>query len=310
MFYMGLTESYDMILRNTALSQQGELTRLYESGNAKFDGTVLNIMYTQINKLRKIDFSIIDKSKGDVLKLSFFDDVEKGIQLVGSGSIVEQAWESIKARSKVFINAYKISKDFVILTYQTLVMACLDGLSYLIQTASNLVDASVNQANKSIEVLIKYLDSVKKGTFDKAIKALMELKEDTLVSTESFITPTLVMGAALMGLLIVVPLIRELIFYFYYTRMRISTYLDQLHTSLQINEVEIKNSARTLPEKEKIIKKQHQWMELLKSISDKIRVSQVMGVKTAQDAMAKANKELNVDVIKQGMNDNSELSFG
>jgi hypothetical protein len=35
-----------------------------------------------------------------------------------------------------------------------------------------------------------------------------------------------------------------------------------------------------------------------------------MGVKTAQDAMAKANKELNVDVIKQGMNDNSELSFG
>lgn len=310
MFYMGLTESYDMILRNTTLSQQGELTRLYESGNAKFDGTVLNIMYTQINKLRKIDFSIIDKSKGDVLKLSFFDDVEKGIQLVGSGSIVEQAWESIKARSKVFTNAYKISKDFVILTYQTLVMACLDGLSYLIQTASNLVDASVNQANKSIEVLVKYLDSVKKGTFDKAIKALMELKEDTLVSTESFITPTLVMGAALMSLLIVVPLIRELIFYFYYTRMRISTYLDQLHTSLQINEVEIKNSARTLPEKEKIIKKQHQWMELLKSISDKIRVSQVMGVKTAQDAMAKANKELNVDVIKQGMNDNSELSFG
>ena len=311
MLRLGVCESYNIILRNTPYNRKMDLEHLYESSNAKFDGTVLQVMYEQINRLRKIDFTMIDKSKGDVTKLSFYADVEKGIGMIGSGSIVEQAWNSLKQRTRVFTDAYKIGKDFVILTYQTLVTACLDALSYLIQSASTLADMTVKQGNKSMEVLVRYVDSIKKGTFDKAIKAIMDLQEDNkLVSTESFVTPAVVVGTALLSLLVVVPLIRELVFYFYYSRMRISMYLDQLHASIQVNETAIKGSGRSLQEKNEIIKKQRHWMDILRSISDKIRVIQVTGAKNAGSAMDAANKELNVDVIKAGMDKDNELLFG
>ena len=311
MLRLGVCESYNIVLRNTPYNRKMDLEHLYESSNTKFDGTVLQVMYEQINRLRKIDFTMIDKSKGDVTKLSFYADVEKGIGMIGSGSIVEQAWNSLKQRTRVFTDAYKIGKDFVILTYQTLVTACLDALSYLIQSASTLADMTVKQGNKSMEVLVRYVDSIKKGTFDKAIKAIMDLQEDNkLVSTESFVTPAVVVGTALLSLLVVVPLIRELVFYFYYSRMRISMYLDQLHASIQVNETAIKGSGRSLQEKNEIIKKQRHWMDILRSISDKIRVIQVTGAKNAGSAMDAANKELNVDVIKAGMDKDNELLFG
>ena len=87
-------------------------------------------------------------------------------------------------------------------------------------------------------------------------------------------------------------------------------YLDQLHASIQVNETAIKGSGRSLQEKNEIIKKQRHWMDILRSISDKIRVSQVTGAKSATSAMDTANKELNVDVIKAGMNKDNELMFG
>ena len=111
MLRLGVCESYNIILRNTPYNRKMDLEHLYESSNTKFDGTVLQVMYEQINRLRKIDFTLIDKSKGDVTKLSFYADVEKGIGMIGSGSVVEQAWNSLKQRTRVFTDAYKIGKE-------------------------------------------------------------------------------------------------------------------------------------------------------------------------------------------------------
>ena len=109
----------------------------------------------------------------------------------------------------------------------------------------------------------------------------------------------LALAAGVFVALAFVPLIRELIFYFYYVRMRISDYLDQLVMYIKINEVEVKNNSNFNDAKKKeILEKQEAWIARLDQISDKIRVNQSLGEKTSKEQIKKGNSEITLKNVK------------
>ena len=317
-------EAHRIVRSNTPVSQRKELSSVMENNHSKFDSGLIDVMYKQMDQFRKIDFSEISKSKGDVTKLSFFDKIEQSIfyikkqqqsydsQTISNNNAIyniEAAWNNIKGRKKIFEDGFKIQKDMIMLTYNSLVMACVDGISHTITViGSQLASTAEKFRSASVDALMKFNELCRNGKFDKAMNALYKLKEDTKV-TEAFETP-LVIAFSLGAVLFLVPLLRELVFYFYYLRMKVSNYLDQINKYLEINEVEIKaNQEISVVKKQQIIEKQNTWRKNLLKVSDKIRVSQSLADKEAGKKMQEMNKEVNLETVKGEFDKSEEFDF-
>lgn len=312
----------EWILRqNTPYSGKRELMELLEDSRGAVHSSMLDMLYKQVNEVRKIDFAEIAKSKGNAASLSFskeieqaFDSLAKSGKCVSDLSIVKDAWTNINRLTKSFSEGYKLNADLVMLTYESMVMAVLDGTSVLItRTASAVVKTKEKTANVSINVLARFNTAVKKGTVTKMIqevnKGALALSGGRSVSKEDF-GVTLALGSLAAAAIAIIPLVRELVFYFYFTRMKIANYLDQLKLYVQINEVEIKNNKNFDSEKKKsIIEKQNSWIEKLDKVSDFIRVQQSTGEKSAKTQIKKGNSELTLDNVKNDIASNSGFDF-
>ena len=84
----------------------------------------------------------------------------------------------------------------------------------------------------------------------------------------------------------IIPTIRELIFFFYYSRAKASEYFDQQATLLTMNAYNIENNlTKTDKNKKEIARKQKAIAEKFKNMSNKLKVE----TKTSE---AKASKEI------------------
>lgn len=303
-------EAIWILRQNTPFSQKRELDMLLETAKPQVHSSLLGTLYKQINTVRKIDFADIDKSKGAYSKLSFYktlEDAHKYLEKEAdetSMKVVTTAKKNLISMEKIFGDAYKIGADLAVLTYQTMVMAILDATSVIItKTATSVVKTKDKCSQLSLNVLKKFNEAVKSG---KMRTALTKVNENYLITSgaatvtkEEVMATALTVTAGAIIALAFIPLIRELIFYFYHVRMRIAEYLDQLVMYIKINEVEVKNNSNFDAAKKKdIIEKQEAWIAKLDQISDKIRVSQSMGEKTAKEDIKKGNQELTLKNVK------------
>ena len=78
------------------------------------------------------------------------------------------------------------------------------------------------------------------GDFDKAMEFVIANNSKNFMGTASFAVSNV---AVMLGLLLVIiPLIRELIFFFYYSRAKVSDYFDAQATLLTVNSYNIENN--------------------------------------------------------------------
>jgi hypothetical protein len=228
------------------------------------------------------------------------DEIKVGEEL----DIIDTAKHNVIKMKKSFEEGYKLESDVVILLYETTVHAIVDATSVLITvTATSVVRTKEACSRHSLNMLKRFNKAVEKGSLQKALHAANEqaffdsgamtiAKEEVLATALSALV-----GAGL--ILAFIPIIRELVFYFYYTRMKISDYLDQLSMYIKINEVEVRNNPKFDEAKKKdIIEKQNKWIERLDSLSDKIRVNQSRGEKEAKEQIKEENAKITVRKVK------------
>lgn len=312
----------EWILRqNTPFSQKAELMSLLEDSKEKVHSSLLDTLYKQINSVRRIDFAEIDKSKGIYSKLSFKEDLDAAHKCLEESGMcakelatIKTAAHNIETLGKQFNEAYKLEVDAAILVYECTVLAVVDATSSLItKTASSVVKTKEAVPMVSLSVLGRFNTAVKKGSVQKMIKNVSDISitNQTKAAKEDFILGGLAVGAVAAGILVILPLVRELIYYFYYTRMKLANYLDQLKVYIKINEVEVKNNSKFDAEKKKsIIGKQDEWIARLDKISDKIRVNQALGEKTSKAEIKKSNSEITLKNVKDDIaSSNSGFEF-
>lgn len=307
-----------ILLENAkTFAERNEITGLMESEMNSVTSAMVSNLYKSAIEKSYINFENIPESKGDITRYEGYKSMVESISLlkelckkhnvkISELETVETAMNNIITYRDAFEKGFKLEKEFIMLQYNILVYACVEALSVIISSYVDFVkrpDRVEFVLNKNPRqhhgfLLMKNLESfnmaVKKGEFSKVLNGVINSGKEGFTGAESILIPAFIIGAVAS----IVPLIRELIFVFYYSRMKLSDYLEHQATFLEINKQNIQASSLPAKEKNEIIKKQTKYIEKLRKISETIKVDGTMSENKATIELNKENKAWTIDDVK------------
>lgn len=271
-----------------------------------------------VDKVDDIDFGEIEMSKGDIEKLPNFETLHEClnnmarllIEFKQDTHLVDQITECISNMidtKDMWKKAYALNVELPMITYNTIVLAIIEATSYMVSmcvefvkspsedTMKIMIDKSALTKSKS-HMILKNIESFnsafRKGQVQKAMWHVIDESAKKKNFVGLGIYGGLGVGAAavagIAGLLFcIIPLLRELIFLFYYTRVRVSDFFEVQADLLQVSSYNVENNRLDLTkeERKKIAAKQMKT-------ADKFRkASRFIAIETAE-AENKAVKEI------------------
>lgn len=277
-----------------------------------------------VDKAEDIDFGDIPLTNGDVTKLPNYDKITDCIEVLREllkeykqdTSPVEEiatALSNIQTRKDLFGKAFRYNIELPQLMYCSVVLSIIESISLLVSTSIEFIK-SPNQEGFAISLdkvamaktkqnmlfnnLAKFNKSCKKGEFDKAMNHVIGNTIKHEVAAEIAIGASIVAGsvAVIAILLNIIPILREMVYFFYYTRTRVSDFFDVQADLLQMNAYNLQANQESDPVKrDKIVKKQLKLVDMFRSVSNKLSiVGKEADVKASKD-IANSNKKLSKD---------------
>ncbi len=296
--------------------ERHEISSLLENEQADIGSSAINDIYQSIEVKSRINYGDIPDSKGDITKYSGYRQmmdvltsintiVKKQDYKVPEVEIVMKAVQNIADNREYFEKGYRLDKGFIIIQYNALVYACLESISIIIYSYLDyskqaddieivFINPHGNSKHISIANLEKFNECVNNGSFQKTMAAIIKTDSEALLGLDDLVVPVFVIGA----LMAVIPVIRELIFTFYYSRMKISDYLKHQSLMLEINEDSVMASNKTAREKTKIVKSQQEKIRKLRKLSDKIQIDNRESEVKAKREINNENKEFTLDKMR------------
>lgn len=287
-----------------------------ESEKVNLDNVMVSNLYKSAIDKAHIDFDNIPDSKGDIEKYEGYPNMVASLNTikelakkqnikVEEVEVVERALTNLIAYKKVYQDGFALGKDFVVLQYNTLVLACIEATSSIIISymdfinRPNAIEFTIikdkkNSGSHCINILRKFNDSVRTGEYQKLLNAIVNHKEGFMGMDTAIIAMTVVGGA-----LVIVPLLRELIFYFFYSRMKVSEYLQLQAMMLEINKNHVESLSVPAKKKKEILKKQEQTISKMYKLSEKLKVSQKLATTKSMEEVKKEEKKWTLDNLKQ-----------
>ena len=302
----------------------------------QINATLVQKLYESVLKHNKCDFGDIPKSKGDISKVKGIYDCKECLSLLkelhGKHGIpttdittVELSISVLLRHKRQFETGFKLNNEYLIILYNTIVMAIMDGTSMLIADYTNYMvtpnDVEYDGVTKrhkkrgtvSIESLGKFNSLDASGSLDTTINAILSGltkssagtrgKEKVTESTSALLFGSIatITAVALISVKAIVTLLREMIFYFYHLKVSLSDYLDTQATFLEMNRLAVENSNRPASQKKEIIKKQERVILKLRRISDKLKIKSEDVTVLAKRDLEKENSTLSLSAIEKQM---------
>jgi len=291
-------ENIDHIISETILDKKPinfkrKFHTLQESDKEKLSVDLINSVVDSIKeKSNNIKMKEIEKTKGDVSKLNNFEDVKDSVRFLTKLYNIEdsapdiipnlnQALINLDKYKREFMEAYRQDNFLLKTYYESVVFSLLFSITYLVTNAikykqdpaGNLImsfeedldkGTETNYTFNSIRKFNKYIDD---GKFDKfANKSL---------NNEDFFS----MGAGLSLIVLTfffVWTIRQVIYFIYFSRAKISDYLNSIATYVELNKESIKNNDDAKEKQEELANK-------IKDVADKIDVQKRKGNSEAKE---------------------------
>lgn len=320
-FSKTISEHFDMTDRKTCRF----LTHLNEDAQ----NTVLNALASKLydNMMKKcedIDYGEIPATKGDVTKLTKYDTMKDTLvtihdllkeykQDTGPVDELTVALSNLEARKDLFERAYKYNSEMPMAIYCNVVYGIIVGITFMIasciefikdpgtttfkmsldkmayaKTKDNMIYESIKNFNKACE----------KKELDKAMEAIMKVqirgvKESAIKINEvGFATIATIAAATIAIIIALIYSIRELIFLFYYLKVKASD-LFELQANIGMINLYSLEQDNTIDETKKqgIIAKQKAQIELFRKLSNKFLVEMKKAeVKSAQEKKSESKK--------------------
>lgn len=264
-----------------------------------------------------VDFDDIPKSKGDVTKYAGYKSMVESLELlrkisIGNGhkiseiEIVEKALNNIVGYRTTFERGFKLNKDYCILQYNTLVSSCVIATSSLIASYVDYVK-NIDKINFviinpkgypgkiCIDNLAKFNTSVSSGDFSKALNGVITNGNGPVTEAVG-VTVAAIITAAIIG----VTFMRDIVFYIYYSRVKLAEYLRVQALFLELNKNVINSKGYNMPanKKESVLRKQAVLIDNLKEIAEKIDVSDRLAVTNMNAEIKKENSGWKLEDIK------------
>lgn len=301
-------------------AERREVLALRESELQDVTANLLNKLFKSTLEKSHIDFGDIPETKGNINRynglkemIATLDIMQKlcDDKLVNLKEIemVRFAIGTLQSHRDLFEKGFKLRKEFVMMTYNVMVKTCVEATSALVSSYIDYVKnpegitITISTDNKKgykllFDSLGKFGMSAKSGDLRKALNAV--LNEDKGNFTGAEIAFGIGIGiAAITALTAIVPILRELVFTYYYTRMKLSDSLKQLALFTEVNKKSVELSG-SLPAKKRneVIRKQEEIIKQLMKISDAIRVDYAVASNKVADGIKAENKNWSLGSIK------------
>lgn len=289
-----------------ALNEEQEQNKLLISLTRK--------LYDHITrKITDIDFGGIPDTKGDITKLDNYNEMLECLSVIGSIMVsnkqdthaidtIKLAIYNIESRKDKFELAFKLKNELPIIIYSTMTLAVVSSISLLISSSIEYIklpnsedfEISLNKTSlkKTDQGLMfnnldKFNKSCAKGDIDNVIDALNKSNAKNLLGgLEVYMLLNVAIVATLA--LNIIPLMREIIYFFYYSRVKLSDYLSLQSDLLQMNMYNLDSKEEIDPEeKEKIKEKQSKIVNLFKRLSNAINISDKSATNNAERDITK-----------------------
>lgn len=327
----------DSIVMEASTSEDRQFMRnMTKEDVNQINATLVQKLYESVLKHNKCDFGDIPKSKGDISKVKGIDTCIESLDVLKklheSNGIPVEDIDTIKTSistvsrfKRQFETGFKLNNEYLIILYNTIVMAIMDGTSMLIAdytnymiTPDNVKYNGVSGRNTkhgavSIESLRRFNSMDKSGSLSSTINTLVSgatkssagTRGNTGVSESAAVLGTIgvITVTAFLSVKAVITLIRELIFYFYHLRVTLSDYLEVQASFLEMNRLAIENSNRPASQKKEIIKKQERVILKLRRISDKLKIKAEDVAVSARKDLERDNSTLSLSNIEKQMTD-------
>lgn len=307
-------EGMKILLENaTSYEEKAKIYALNESEQAVISDKMVGNIYQSALKRKDIDFDTIPFSKGDIKKFDGYDNMIATLDMVkqlarkfgikiSELDIVETAIGNIRAYRKTFEDGFTFNNDYLILFYNSLIYACVESTSLILSSyveyvkTINAVEFKIKKGkgmygNVCIGNLRQFNNSVKSGDFAKFSKNILSKNKQQFLGTG--IAATTALGIALS----IVPILRQLIFYFYESRMNVTQYLEQQAEFLRINQEKMSVDGMNPAEKENVWRKQRETADKLDNLADKIRVNSKISDKNSANKLKQDNKQWTLKTV-------------
>ena len=315
------TEHFDLTDRNT---RRGIIHLNEADQNAVLTALTSKLYDHIVTKVDDIDYGEIPSTKGDITKLTTFErsiecvDILRNIlkeykQDTAPIDVVSEAIANVSSRKDLFERAFKFDVELPMIMYNNMVLSIINGISYMISTCIEFIKTpnqnsfsivldkiafAKSKSNMIYKNLQKFNKCCSSGEFDKAMNHVITARVKGY--NESYVNESLgitAIAAVVVGiLLVIIPLLREIVFFFYYARMRVSEFFDVQADLLQMNAYNLENAESADEDaKERIVSKQYKIVELFRKIANKISFT---------------NKKAEVDTTKEIENDSKKIKLG
>lgn len=283
-----------------------------------------------VNKVDDIDFGNIPDTKGDITKLENYDqlldciDVIKDLllqykQSTNTIDIVIESINHIENRRDLFTRAFKYNVELPMLIYSTIVLSILGSVSLHIATCIEFIKSANDETFEMVidrvslsktkdSLLLKNLEkfnsSCRKKQLDSSLEYIIKTNVHNLTGTAA----TIIAGGAIIGLALnIIPILRELVFFFYHSRTQISDYLELQSELIEINAYNLEHSVRK--DKDTIVKKQRKIADKLRKISTFLAVNIKKAEKETSKEIANNNKKYKIDDVTEELPDSAASSL-
>lgn len=286
-----------------------------------------------IDRVDDIDFGEIPSTKGDITKLSNYTNMMECVDILknllkefkeSTSTIleIEKAINNIKKRKELFEKGFRYNVELPIVIYSTMTLSVISSISFLISSCVEyikmpnkesfeiIVDRTAlvkSKDNLLFRNLAKFNEACMKGQIDESINSVMKSMEKGLVGEYGF----LLGGVALVVLITcIIPLLRELIFFFYYSRTRVSDYFEVQANLLQMNVYNLESNKEIDKEKKaKIITKQSKLIDKFRKISRFFAVKVKESENKTDRDISMDNTKYKTDDVLDSMPDSSGTSL-
>ena len=313
-------------------------TRLYNLDEAEQNTVLLSLtnkLYQMIvAKIDDIEKGDIPKSRGDITRLPKYNQLKECAKTLTSIfeqykedtapiKVIENAIDNLEDNSDVFVQSYMAKVDFGIMIYESVTLAVIGSLSYMIACCIEYVKDPKNDGLTIVmdktgvakvkehllyENLVKFNEACRTNDVENAIRPLIKNRTQNLFGVGGMV---LVKGLliAVPTIIALIPLIKDLVYYFFAARQRVSVYFDIQADLLEMNANELKDNPNitTDADKKSVIRKQLQVARTFRQIADKLAVEAKTAENKADKEIKKDNKKYRIDDVETNP---SEVSDG
>lgn len=285
-----------------------------------------------VDKVDDIDFGEIPMTKGDITKLSNYDDMLDCLQVIkdllieyrqsiDSVDTILAAIENVKKRKDLFEKGFRYKVELPIIMYSTIVLSIISSTSLLISSSIEFIKApnqdtfdlmidKVGLGKTKESLLFKDLAKFNKACSSGQLDSTLEYVIKNNIKNFTGAEPIILSGVgAVMLVGTIIPLLRELIFFFYYSRTQLADYLEIQAELLDISAYNLEhNENMEKEERMSIAKKQSTIADKLRKIASKVEVKLKKAEKDTSVEISSSNRKYKVKDVMEELPDSAEIN--